>query len=55
MSWDTVMIEASVDPMGSSEDRMTLNKCKQGVRGPAFTPRDGSDMGCPGGQGTFFS
>ena len=32
--------------MGSSEDRTTLERCKQGVSSLAFIPRHGSDMGC---------
>ena len=47
-----VTIEASAGPVGSSEDRISLERCKQRVRGLAFTPRDGSDVGCPAGQGT---
>lgn len=51
MSWDASAAEALANPTGRSKDRMTLERCKQGLRGAAFVPIMDKTVGAGPGWG----
>lgn len=51
MSWDASAAEALANPTGRSKDRMTLERCKQGLRGAAFVPIMDQTVGAGPGAG----